>query len=100
MGASEDFCKENGLAYRCARAHYRANGKALAMNEVEGLVKLIAAEEDGRIIGCHAYGAHSADIIQEIAALMCRNTTVNELKDIIHTHPTLGEMVQEAALSL
>lgn len=100
VGASEDFCKANAVAYRCARSHYRANGKALAMNETEGLIKLVVSEEDGRIIGCHAFGMHSADIIQEIAALMCRNTTVNELKDIIHTHPTLGEMVQEAALSL
>ncbi len=100
VGASEDFCKQNDVAYRCARSHYRANGKALAMNETEGLIKLIAAEEDGRIIGCHAFGAHAADIIQEIAALMCRDTTASELKDIIHTHPTLGEMVQEAALSL
>lgn len=99
VGASEDFCKQNNVAYRCARSHYRANGKALAMNETEGLIKLIAAE-DGKIIGCHAYGAHAADIIQEIAALMCRDTTASELKDIIHTHPTLGEMVQEAALSL
>ncbi len=100
VGASEDFCKQNDVAYRCARSHYRANGKALAMNETEGLIKLIAAEEDGRIIGCHAFGSHAADIIQEIAALMCRDTTASELKDIIHTHPTLGEMVQEAALSL
>ncbi len=99
VGLSENFCKLKGMNYSCARANYRANGKALAMNETEGLIKIIAAE-DGKIIGCHAFGAHSADIIQEIAALMCRNTTVDELKDIIHTHPTLGEMVQEAALSL
>ncbi len=99
VGLSEDFCKLKGMNYSCARANYRANGKALAMNETEGLIKIIAAE-DGKIIGCHAFGAHSADIIQEIAALMCRDTTVDELKDIIHTHPTLGEMVQEAALSL
>ena len=99
VGVSEDYCKQQTISYRCARAHYRANGKALAMNETEGLVKIIA-DGDGTIIGCHAFGAHAADMVQEIGALMCRNTTIDQLKDIIHTHPTLGEMVQEAALSL
>ena len=69
------------------------------MNEPEGMVKLLA-DNSGKIIGCHAFGAHSADIVQEISVLMCRNTTVAQLKDMIHAHPTVNEMLQEAAEAL
>lgn len=96
VGYSEDFCKQQGIAYRLGRAYYRANGKALAMNETEGMVKLIA-DENGKVIGLHAYGTHSADIAQEVSSLMCRNTTVEQLRDMVHIHPTLGEILQEAA---
>lgn len=96
VGASEDYCKEHGIDYTCGKAHHRANGKALAMNETEGMIKLIA-DGGGRIIGCHAFGAHSADIVQEASALMCRETTVEQLRDMVHIHPTLGEMLQECA---
>ncbi len=97
VGMSEDQCKAQGVDYTCRKAYHRANGKSLAMGEADGMVKLIA-DADGRIIGCHAYGPHSADMVQEISALMCRETTVAQLRDIVHIHPTVGEMLQEAAL--
>ena len=99
VGLTEDGCKAQGIACRTARANYRANGKALAMGEAEGMVKMLA-DERGRIIGCHAYGAHSADIVQEVSAQMCRDTTAAQLADITHIHPTLSEMVQECAAAL
>lgn len=99
VGMSEDSCKSSGMEYKCHKAYHRANGKALAMNEPEGMVKLLA-DNSGKIIGCHAFGAHSADIVQEISVLMCRNTTVAQLKDMIHAHPTVNEMLQEAAEAL
>ncbi len=83
--------------YRCRKAFWRANGKALAMDETEGMLKLLSAGDDDRIIGCHAYGAHAADIVQEVAALMCRNTTVEQLRDMVHIHPTLSEILRTAA---
>ena len=85
-----------GTTYECHKSFWRANGKALAMGETEGMLKLFVATDDGRILGCHAYGAHSADIIQEVSALMCRDTTIHQLHDIIHIHPTLGEIVKAA----
>ena len=97
VGLSEDQCKSQGIAYVCKKGYFRANGKALAMNETDGLLKLIAAE-DGRILGCHAYGAHSADMIQEISSLMCRNTTVQQLAEMVHIHPTLGEILSDTAM--
>ena len=96
VGPTEDQLKEQGIAYECRKSFWRANGKALAMGEAEGMLKLFVATDDERILGCHAYGAHSADIVQEVAALMCRETTVTQLRDIIHIHPTLGEILKAA----
>ena len=97
VGPTEDQLKEQGTAYTCKKAFWRANGKALAMNESEGMLKLFASQTDGRILGCHAYGAHAADIVQEVSALMCRDTTVEQLRDIVHIHPTLSEILLAAA---
>ena len=95
VGPGEDQLKANGVDYHCRKAFWRANGKALAMNQTEGMLKLFSDAED-RIIGCHAYGAHAADIIQEVSALMCRDTTVTQLRDMVHIHPTLGEILRTA----
>ena len=96
VGLTEDQCKEQGLEYTCKKSLYRANGKALAMNETEGILKLLA-DANGRILGAHILGAHAADMAQEVAVLMNFNATVGQLCDIVHIHPTLGEILQSAA---
>lgn len=100
VGPSEDQLKASGAAYRCHKSFWRANGKALAMNAAEGMLKLLtvpmADGSDERIVGCHAYGAHAADIVQEVSVLMCRDTTVGQLRDMVHIHPTLGEILRAA----
>ena len=100
VGPSEDQLKASGAAYRCHKSFWRANGKALAMNAAEGMLKLLTAPmadgSDERIVGCHAYGAHAADIVQEVSVLMCRDTTVGKLRDMVHIHPTLGEILRAA----
>ena len=96
VGLSEDLLKEQGIDYVCKKSFWRANGKALAMNETEGLLKLFA-DAEGRILGCHAFGAHAADIIQEVSVLMCRDTTLAQLRDMVHIHPTLSEVLKTAA---
>jgi dihydrolipoamide dehydrogenase len=96
VGLSEDQCKAQGIDYQCRKAFHRANGKALTMNETEGMLKLLS-DADGRIIGCHAFGAHAADMVQEVSVLMCRNTTVAQLSQMVHIHPTLNEIVLAAA---
>ena len=95
VGPSEDELKANGVDFHCRKAFWRANGKAMAMNQTEGMLKLFSDAED-RIIGCHAYGAHAADIIQEVSVLMCRDTTITQLRDMVHIHPTLGEILRAA----
>ena len=96
VGPSEDVLKEQGIPYVCKKAFWRANGKAMAMNETEGMLKLFASPE-GQILGCHAYGAHAADIVQEVSVLMCKNATLGELADMVHIHPTLSEILRNAA---
>ena len=101
VGPTEDALKAattpaaSASGYSCRKAFWRANGKALAMGETEGMLKLFSDAGD-RIIGCHAYGAHSADIVQEVSALMCRDTTVDQLRDMVHIHPTLNEILKAA----
>ena len=95
VGPTEDQLKEQGVSYECKKSFWRANGKALAMGETEGLLKLFVSP-DGLILGCHSYGAHSADIIQEVSVLMCKHTTISELADMVHIHPTLSEILKSA----
>jgi dihydrolipoamide dehydrogenase len=97
VGPTEDQLKQEGTTYECRKAFWRANGKALAMGETEGMLKLFSEPDAGCILGCHAYGAHSADIIQEVSVLMCRDTTVKQLRDMVHIHPTLSEILLAAA---
>ena len=95
VGPSEDQLKADAVDYICKKSFWRANGKAQAMNETEGMLKLFADPQE-RIIGCHAYGAHAADIVQEVSVLMCKDTTLSELRDMIHIHPTLSEILKAA----
>ena len=109
VGLTEDECKENGIPVKCLKSFFRANGKAVTMGETDGFCKIVVAAEPkegadspyepGRILGCHMYGPHSSDIIQEVCALISRKATLAEFKDIIHTHPTLTEVLQNAAHS-
>lgn len=97
VGKTEEQCKEAGIKYTIRKGFYRSNGKALSMNETEGLIKILIGE-DGLILGGHAYGSHSADLIQELSALMNRDTTLDEICDIIHIHPTLSEILQDTLI--
>ncbi len=96
VGLTEEQCKEKGMKVTAKKSFFRANGKALAMNEPDGFCKILISSEDGRVVGCHLFGAHAADLIQEVSALMNKGITLEEFKQIIHGHPTLGEVVQNA----
>lgn len=94
VGWTEESCKEKGVSYVCHKGYYRANGKALAINAPEGMVKLLT-DDGNKVIGCHIYGAHASDMIQEITVLMNHDGTLEELQDTVHIHPTLSEILQE-----
>ena len=95
VGKTEEQLKAEGVEVEVRKKNYRTNGRALAMAEAEGMIKLVADVNSGAILSCHAYGSHSADIVQEISALMCRKTTLKQLHEMVHIHPTLNEMLQE-----
>ena len=117
VGMTEEDCKDAGIPVKCLKSFFRANGKAVTMGETDGFCKLIVAAEPkedgqcddalqagvkippGRVLGCHLYGPHASDIVQEACALVTRKATLDEFKDIIHTHPTLTEVLQSAAHS-
>ena len=96
VGLSEDLCKAQGMAYKCRKGYYRSNGKANAGNATEGMIKLMTDEQD-RILGCHLYGENAAFIAQEVAVLMNFGATLTQLGEIVHTHPTLSEILQDMA---
>ena len=94
VGPTEEQLKAEEKTFNVHKGYYRANGKALTMEATEGLVKLFTDEND-KIIGCHILGAHAAVMVQEVAALMNREATFTELRETIHIHPTLGEILQD-----
>lgn len=96
VGLTEEACEEKGIPFQAHKSFYRANGKALAMDAEDGLVKILA-DEEGRILGAHILGAHAADLIHEIALLMQTGGTLHQLRTAIHAHPTLSEIVMKAA---
>ena len=96
VGYTDQQCKDEGIEFKCRKGMYRSNGKALALNETEGLVKLIT-DGAGHIIGCQALGAHASDMVQEATALINCGGTIEQLRNIIHIHPTLGEILLSAA---
>ncbi len=96
VGLTEEECKQQGMAFTAKKAMFRANGKAISMSEPDGLCKLLT-NESGIIIGAHIFGAHAADLVQEMAALMNRTTTVEQMKAMVHDPPTLSEVLQECA---
>lgn len=92
VGKTEEQLTEEGIAYTAHKAFYRANGKALAMDAEDGIMKVLT-DGEGRILGGHILGAHAADIIHEISALMNVGATLQQLKASIHAHPTLSEIL-------
>lgn len=92
VGKTDAQMKAEGKECQVYKSYYRANGRATVMDATEGMVKIVA-DKDGLIVGCHAYGADSSFLVQEIAALMNRATTIDQLRDIVHIHPTLSELL-------
>lgn len=99
VGKNEETLKEEGIEYKAAKFIYRASGKALSMDEPEGFVKILAGE-DGKVLGVHILGAGASDLIAEATLAIKLGLTVKDLYDTIHAHPTLPELIMEAALAI
>lgn len=92
VGPTEARLKDEGVQFETRKSFYRANGKAVAMDATDGLVKIIY-NESRHIIACHILGAHAADLVQEVNALINKEATIDDLDSIIHIHPTLQELL-------
>ena len=97
VGLTEQQCEDQGIEVVTAKSFFRSNGKAVAMGETDGMVKLIVSSEDLTIVGCHICGPHAADLIQEAVTAMNANMPVTRMAAAIHGHPTLSEVVLAAA---
>ena len=100
VGLSEADAKElaakDGFELGSVRSYFKANSKALAELESDGLMKLLFNKSTGEVLGAHIYGLHAADLIQEIANAVARRQSVKQLANEVHTHPTLSEVVEVA----
>jgi dihydrolipoamide dehydrogenase len=97
VGLRERDAGDLGIAYRVGRFSYRALGKAHAMGEITGMVKIISDETTDKVLGMHICGAHATDMIHEGALAVKMGATAQQLGEMIHAHPTLSEAVMEAA---
>jgi dihydrolipoamide dehydrogenase len=100
VGASEEEARERGLEVAVGTFPFLANGRARAMEEREGQVKIIAERSTDRIIGAHILGPRASDLIAELATAMELGASAEDVARSVHAHPTLPEAVKEAALAV
>ena len=97
IGLTERATKESGQKFRVGKFPFSASGKARAIGETDGFVKLIIGEPHGEILGAHIIGAEATEMIAELGLGMTLEATYEEIEATIHAHPTLSESVHEAA---
>lgn len=100
VGITESAAREKGIDFRVGKFFFRANGKALGLGERDGFVKFIVDSKYGEILGCHMIGPHVTDLIHEVVVGMQAEATIDEIGRAVHAHPTLSEVVHEAALDV
>ena len=100
VGASEERLKDEGVPYRKGVFPYQANGRARAMGRTGGKVKILAHQDTDRILGVHIIGTRAGDLIAEAVAAMTFGASAEDLGRTVHAHPTLAEVVKEAALAV
>ncbi|PLX81286.1 MAG: dihydrolipoyl dehydrogenase [Desulfuromonas sp.] len=99
VGASEEQLKTEGTAYQSGHFPFMASGRAKALDETDGFVKVLASPESGRLLGVHIIGPRASELIAEAASIMAFGGSVEDVALITHAHPTLSEAFKEAALA-
>ncbi len=100
VGRTEQELKADGVPYKSGVFPFAASGRALAANDSEGMVKIIAHAENDRILGCHIVGPSAADLVQQVVIAMEFGGSAEDLALTVFGHPTLSEAVHEAALAV
>lgn len=96
VGLTERAAKEKGIPFKVGKFPYAASGKARAIGEIEGFVKLILGEPHGEVLGAHIIGSEATELIAELGLAITLEATIDEIEGTIHAHPTLSEMIHEA----
>ena len=96
VGLTERQAIDKGFKIKVGKFPLRALGKAVAIGQTDGFVKIIFDEKYGELLGCHIIGANATDLISEISLARDLETTYNEILKSIHPHPTLSEAIMEA----
>ncbi len=100
VGQTEEQLKERKVDYRVGKFPFLANGRAKAMDETEGMVKILAHAKTDRVLGVHIIGPRASDLIAEAVTTMEFAGSAEDIARICHSHPTLSEAVKEAALAV
>ena len=99
VGRTEEDLKDAGVPYVKGVYTFRSNGRAMALDRVEGRVKVLAHKETDRVLGVHIIGPRAGDLIAEATASMAFGASAEDIGRVCHAHPTLAEVVKEAALA-
>lgn len=100
VGQTEEQLKEADVPVKVGKFNFIGNGRARAMAETEGFVKILAHAESGQVLGVHIFGPRASDMIAEAVAVMSYGGTAHDIGAMFHGHPTLSEVVKEAALDV
>ncbi len=100
VGKTEEQLKEAGIEYRAGKFPFMANGRARAMAAIDGFVKILADAKTDRVLGCHIVGPEAGTLIAEVVLAMEFGASAEDIARTCHAHPTLNEVVKEAALAV
>ncbi|MEM1353410.1 MAG: dihydrolipoyl dehydrogenase [Planctomycetota bacterium] len=99
IGLTEQACKDRGIEYNTGKFPFQASGKAQALGETDGFVKMITGKKHGEVLGCHMVGENVTELIAEMGLARRLEATGEEIIATMHAHPTLSEAVHEATLA-
>lgn len=100
VGKTEEEVKASGRAYKTGSFPFAASGRAKAMEQTDGMVKIVSAEEDDQILGVHIIGPMAGELISELVLAMEFQASTEDIQRTIHAHPSLAEAIHEAALAV
>ncbi len=100
VGLTEEECKKRGIPYKVGKNYFKGNGRAKSLGETDGMAKIIAHADSGRILGVHILGPRASCMVSEAVLAMEFKAGAGELAGICHAHPTLSEVLKEAALAV
>ncbi len=98
VGYTEEKAKEQGVNYTVGSYSFKANGRAVATGDTDGMVKMLFNKENSQLIGAHIVGGEATEMIHELVVAMRMGATAEDIGHSVHAHPTLGESIMEAAL--